>query len=137
TGFKVSGTTAGQFNIRCVPVGLDWNAFVLEGALLEIRPGAPVTLALQAMPPKPFFATYELVQIQVIAHDHYGNLVPDAAVEPLEVSPNQNHKKQTATSFLFYEEGYYLVTGRLENDPSVVAELELAIEGDPPAVTVL
>ncbi len=136
-GLKVTGTTAGKFNVRCVPVGLDWGAFVIDGALLEVLPDAPVTLALQAQPPKPFFPVYELVQIQVIAHDQYGNLVPDAPVLPLEVSPDQDHKKQSATSFLFYVEGYYLITGRLENDPSVVATLELAIEGSPPAVTVL
>ena len=136
TGLQVGGTVSGQFMVRCVPAGLDWSTFVLDEALLEVLPGPPVTLAIEAQPPKPYFGVSEVVTIVVLAEDAFGNPVPDAEILPLTVSPDQDFVATSPTTLRFFVEGYYTVTAALAADPSVTADLEVAIEGAPPAVTV-
>jgi len=136
TGFEVGGTVSGQFMVRCVPAGLDWSTFVLDEAILEVLPGPPVTLAIEAQPPKPYFGVSEVVTIVVLAEDAFGNPVPDAEILPLTVAPDENFVATSPTTLRFFVEGYYTVTAALAADPSVTADLELAIEGAPPAVTI-
>lgn len=136
-GFQVGGTLTGKFSVKCVPQALDWTAFHLDDAILEVLAGDPVSLELALQPPKPFFATLEQLTILVLAHDQYGNLVPDAEVGPLEVSPDQDWIANGPLKLRFKEEGFYTIATRLAADPSVEASLEVVIEGAPPQVTVL
>lgn len=136
TGLNVGSTVAGTYVIRCVPAGLEWSAFVLEGANLQVTPGPPVTLDLALQPPKPFFALQELVTILVVAEDAYGNSVPDAEVEEFTVSPTTDYSATTLTTFLFKEEGTFTLSTALVNDPAVTNSIDVLINGEPPAITV-
>lgn len=135
-GLNVSSTVAGTFVVRCVPAGLDWNAFILEGAVLQVVPGPPVTLELALQPPKPFFATLELVTLLAQAQDEFGNGIPDADITVVQVSPTTDFNATSLKTFLFKEDGTYTMSTSLANNPGVTASIEVAINGDPPAVTV-
>lgn len=135
-GFNVTGTITGKFAVKCVPAALDWNAFVLDEAILDVQPDAPVTMHLELQPPKPFFAVFEKFTVLVIAEDQFGNPVPNAEILPLEIDPDGFHKDFPGNALLFKEEGFFNISGRLANDPSVVDTLEVAIEGAAPTVTV-
>ncbi len=136
SGLNVGSTIAGTFVIRCVPAGLEWSAFVLEGANLEVTPGPPVALQLDLQPPKPFFASMELVTVLVVAQDAFGNAVPDAEVDAFTVSPTTEYTATTLTTFLFEEEGTFTLSTALVADPTVTASVDVDINGEPPAVTV-
>ena len=135
-GFDVTGTTSGNFAVTCVPAGLDWSAFILEKAVLEIVPGPAVSLDLGVMPPKPFFGTYEKVTLNPIAYDSYGNLVLEPELVPVWIEPDQDFIKKDELVFSFKEEGYYTLSSALANDPAQVASVEVAIEGEPPSLVV-
>ncbi len=135
-GFEVTGTNAGTYALTCVPAGLDWSAFILEKAVLEIVPASPVSLDLGVMPPKPFFGTYEKVTLTPIAHDMYGNLVLDPELLPVWIEPDQNFIEKEALIFAFKEEGYYTLSTALANDPEQVASIDVAIEGEPPTLVI-
>jgi hypothetical protein len=135
-GFSVGGTVAGKFVVKCVPAGLDWGAFVLEHAVLDITPGAAVSMDLAVHPPKPFFATYELITLLPTALDAYGNLIPNPAIQPVEVSPTQDYLSPTGTSLKFTVEGHFVITARLLDNPELADSVEVAIEGAPPVLVV-
>lgn len=136
TGLSVGGTLAGTYPVTCVPAGLDWGAFVLEKAILEVVAGPAVTLELSVMPPKPFFGTYEKLTLVPLAQDTYGNLVLEPLLSPVVVTPDEHWKDKGELSYLFQEEGFYTLTLALANDPSQAAWVDVAIEGEPPALTI-
>ena len=136
-GFDVTGTVTGTYVVKCVPVQLDWTAFSLETALLEIVPGPPVMVEVDLLPPKPFFSTYEQITLLVSARDAWDNPIPDAPIEEIEVTPGEADYKFTGdTTVLFKEEGFFTLTVRLLEDPSIWADVDVAIDGAPPTVTV-
>jgi hypothetical protein len=136
-GFDVSGTLTGKYVVKCVPAALEWTAFDLVHAVLEVLPADPVSLELVASPPAPFYPTFTVVEIQVIAHDIYDNFVPDPVVDPFEISPEGlPFTNPSDTNFIFLEEGLVTLTTRLTDDPAMEASIDLAIEGDPPTVAV-
>ena len=136
TGLTVSGTKLGKYSIKCVPAGLDWTAFVLEHAVLEITAADPATLDLVLQPDKPFYTPYEVVTVLALSEDVYGNVLADAALEPLEVDPPTGWKATSPKTFVFFQEGYFTISGRLANDPSISDSLELSIAGSPPVLSV-
>ncbi|MGB0589758.1 MAG: hypothetical protein ACPGU1_08780 [Myxococcota bacterium] len=137
-GMAVTSHVAGTYVIRCVPGDLgEWSAYVLESALLEVVPGPPVSLSIGLQPPKPYFATYELIQLVIQPKDAFDNHVPDTPVSPVEVGPGDvAHHMPEPTAILFMEDGTWTVTARLEEDPEVSDTIEIPIDGSPPSVTV-
>jgi hypothetical protein len=136
-GFDVTGTLTGKYAVKCVPAALDWTAFDLVHAPLEILPGAPISLMLSSSPPAPFYPTFTVVEILVLARDIYDNLVPDPEIDPFEITPAGTlATNPSGTNFIFLEEGPVTLTTRLLLDPSLEASLDLLIEGDPPNVAV-
>ena len=135
-GFDVTGTTAGTYALTCVPAGLDWSAFILEKAVIEVVPASPVSLDMEVMPPKPFFGTYEKVTLNPIAHDMYGNLVLEPELLPVWIEPDQDFIEKQPLVFAFKEEGYYTLSTALANDPDQIASVEVAIEGEPPTLVI-
>lgn len=138
TGFAVSGTVTGKYAVRCVPQALDWTLFALTPAVLEVTPDIPVTMQLALQPPKPFFATYEKMNLVVIARDKYDNPVLDAATLPAEVSPVGAPAKFFGEKTLsFTEEGLYTISVRLADTPTVGGSVDVQVEGAPPTISVL
>ncbi len=136
-GLSVTGTITGKYAVKCVPQALDWTLFVLDPAILEVLPDVPVALEAELSPPKPFFATYELMQVLVTARDQYDNPVPDAVVAPLEVDADPFLWKETQPlALLFKEEGIFTITVSLEDWPSIDTTIEVHIDGAPPSITV-
>ena len=135
---EVTSYVAGTYVIQCVPGDLgEWSAYILETALLEVQPGPAVSIALSLQPPKPFFATYELIQLVVKALDAYDNHVPDAAIAPIEIGPEEvEHHMPEPTAILFMEDGLWTLTARLADDLEVFDSVEVPIDGSPPSVTV-
>ncbi len=137
TGFDVTGTLTGKYAVKCVPAALEWTAFDLVHAPLEVLPGEPVSMALEASPPAPFYPTFTVVEIVVVARDIYDNLVPDAEIDPFEITPEGTPATNpSGTNFIFLEEGLVTLTTRLVIDPTLEASIELLIEGEPPNVAV-
>ena len=134
----VTSHVAGTYVIRCVPGDLgEWSAYVLESALLEVVPGPPVSLSIGLHPPKSYFATYELIQLVIQPRDAFDNHVPDAPVSPVEVGPGDvQHHMPEPTAILFMEDGTWMVTARLAEDPEGSDTVEIPIDGSPPSVTV-
>ena len=135
-GFAVSGTQAGTYTITCVPVGLNWTDFELVPALLEIKPAHPVSLEMTVQPPKPYFALTETVQLAVLAHDSYGNAIPDVGLSPIQVVPGDAHEWLDDLALAFDAEGFYEITASVATNPALTATVEVAVEGQPPVLTV-
>ena len=136
-GFNITGTVAGTYAVKCVPTALEWNAFVLVPATIEVVPDTPISLEIKLQPPKSFFTTYELVTIVPQARDQYDNLVPNAELEPIEVNPdNGQFTDTTPVTFIFFEDGEYTLTARLAVDPEIEHTVPILIDGAPPTITV-
>ena len=137
-GFAITGTVTGKYTLKCVPAALDWTSFVLEHDVLKVIPDVPITLEIVPQPPAPYYPTFEVVQLVVLAHDQYENPIVDPEVDPIELWPEDApHSTPSATSFIFFEEGTYTLTTRITEIPDLEASVEVFIEGDPPSVTVI
>ncbi|MEE2780440.1 MAG: hypothetical protein VYE15_07945 [Myxococcota bacterium] len=136
-GFDITSTVTGKYGVKCVPSGLEWNAFDLVQAILEVLPGPPVSLSVIPQPVKPFYPSFEFIHLIALAYDSYDNPIPDVEIDPLEVGPEGTiFKNPEPLTLMFYDEGLYSVTARLTEAPEIYADLELAIEGDPPSIAV-
>ena len=135
-GTVVTGTKAGMFEVVCVPVGLDWSAFEIQGAKLLIEPGLPVGLNVTLQPPKPYFFLDEVFGLLVLGYDAFGNPIPDLPLEPIEIAPDEAYTLHEDLVLSFDTEGYYDVTVTSSENPTLFTTVEVAIEGTPPDLSI-
>jgi len=132
----VSGTQAGSYHVTCVPVGLDWSAFKIEGAILLIVPGLPVTLDVTLQPPKPFFFLNEIFGLLVLGYDAFDNPIPDLELMPLSIVPDQAYDMAGEMALSFDTEGFYDITVTAADNQTLSATVQVAIEGTPPDLSI-
>lgn len=135
SGSDVSSTVAGLHAIGCRLADAD-PAVVFHDAELQVSAGAAVTLVLEPVPDKEFYKIRNSVTIEHSAFDEYGNQVPDLAITPVQVSPEEGLERLDDAEFRFTAEGVFTFSASLVDAPTVTAQIELACDGQGPAVVI-
>jgi hypothetical protein len=85
-GTQVFTTVAGTHGIKCAPVDTGVDA-KLDSATLTVLAGEPVDMLVYPKPDKDHYCLAEQVQVKHELVDEYGNVVEDAVINPIDVTP--------------------------------------------------
>jgi len=135
-GLSVSSTLTGSHTVKCVPQADDWALFELVGAVLKVVPGPPMSVKLTPVPDKPVYKVLDKLWLQVAVRDEYGNLVPDAALAPVEVVPPEGVVETQPWHFKFTTEGKRTLSVKLAEMPALGAQLVVMVDGSGPLLAV-
>ncbi len=135
-GLSVSSTLTGSHLVKCVPQAEDWALFELVGAVLKVVPGPPMKVELTPVPDKPVYKVLDKLWLQVAVRDEFGNLVPDAALAPVEVSPPEGVVETQPWHFKFTTEGKRTLSVKLADALNLGAQLTVLVDGSGPLLAV-
>lgn len=135
--FAVGGTTAGTYQVICVPATDPWDLFILEPRVLTVMHGPPTGVSLQPVPAKPVYKMFESVEFIVSAVDDFGNMVPDIELLPITYDPpDPGIIPQGEMQYKFETEGVFLFSACLTSNPAVCGTSELTVDGYGPVITI-
>lgn len=135
--FSVGGTTAGTYQVICVPASDPWDLFILEPRVLTVIPGPATGVHLQPVPQKPVYKMFESVQFIVSAVDDFGNMVADIQLSPLTYDPpDPGIIPQGEMKYKFETEGVFTFSACLADNPAVCGTATLTVDGYGPVITI-
>lgn len=122
---------AGSFDLYCEVPGA-----ISRPAELEVRPGLPATLVLARVPFQDIYARGQVIDIQRIVADRFGNQIPDALV-PTTSAPNG---QQLGDGRWRYDnDGRYEITatvqGPTEGGVPLSRSTIVVVDGNGPAIS--
>jgi hypothetical protein len=136
-GYSVSGTKVGSYQVICVPEKESWDLFILTPRQLTIIPGAATGVSVEAVPSKPTYKMFEMVQFVVTAVDDFGNIVEGVELLPMSFQPsNPGIKEKAPLKYKFEAEGVFLFTSCLAENPKVCGSREVTVDGYGPVITI-
>ncbi|MFZ4578206.1 MAG: hypothetical protein ACOYOB_07375 [Myxococcota bacterium] len=132
TGKKLESTKSGKYDVTCKAVGVGKQ----KAAVLEVKPGAPLSMTLYAKPDQPNYKMEDTIKLYGMGKDSFGNPIPDMAIEqPAAVTPTDGVQVNGGgKSYTFKEDGVYLFSGKSKDFPTLSAELELKCDSKGPLV---
>jgi hypothetical protein len=128
--------TADVYTVSC---GVD-GAQEEQGADIEVIPGLPADLTIAKVPSQAVYDTGQVVTIESIVSDEYGNVIPWA---PVEITSAPTTQSTNATPFgddrfKFDVEDTYdvtaTVTGQTLNDQTLEQTTQVIVNGEGPAI---
>ncbi len=122
---------AGSFDLHCEVPGA-----VSRPAVLEVRPGLPASLVLSRVPFQEIYARGQVVDVQRLIADRFGNPVPDAQAPTTSAPAGQ----QLGDGRWRYDnDGRYLVTatvvGPTQDDVPLSRSTVILVDGNGPAIS--
>ncbi|MCA9522777.1 MAG: hypothetical protein KC609_17505 [Myxococcales bacterium] len=131
---EVYGTRAGLYTITCTPQEA-WVRNVTEiGDTLEIVPGPPVKLEVARAPDKAGYKLSETVELSYRVYDAYGNLIPDAEIDPITLATGI--EEISPLTFGFSEENTYNVTVNVKDHPELSEVVTLIVDQTGPVIVI-
>lgn len=138
-GARATFTRAGRYDIFCDLAGTQ-----ARGAPFEVEPNAPASLLMGRIPDQPVYMVGQVIGIERLVHDRYGNLIDDVAV-PLELTAHEdNHDPHDHGQALgqgrvrFPKEGRYFVTVTVppptDGDVELTASTEILVDSSGPLI---
>jgi hypothetical protein len=136
-GLSISGTETGFYEVKCVPQADDWVLFQLYPEVLTVFPAPPALLKLELVPDKSVYKLLDKVHLQISIRDAYGNLIPDAPLQSVQLTtveglPTDGALETQPGSYKFVEEGSYRFTVVSQQDPGVMAQRVVNVDGSGP-----
>jgi hypothetical protein len=135
-GAVLSTVVSGLYAVKCVPATDPWEFFEIDGEMLLVHPGPPYEIILDPIPPKAVYQKNDSVQLLISVLDAYANLIADAPIEPIQVSPAEGVTVIGTTNFKFKDEAVYVVAVVSAEDPTVHASIEFFVDGTGPSIVV-
>jgi hypothetical protein len=134
TGYTVSATVAGEYEITCVV-----NKFPDIDKVpdtLAVVAAAGVKVELYADPEKDHYIAKDKVKILGRGFDAYGNLTGDVPLAEVSVAPQQGVDTKKENGFVFQLDGHYTFTGSALADPAWSDTLDVVVDGTGPVLTI-
>jgi hypothetical protein len=140
-GLAISGTETGIFEVKCVPQAEEWVLFQLHPQTLTVVPGAPALMKVELVPDKPVYKVLDKTHLQVAVRDMYGNLLPDAPLQPIQVTaadgtPTDGVVETQSATYKFLAEGAYKFTVVSAQDAGVKAQVVVNVDGSGPLLSI-
>ncbi len=140
-GLSISGTETGFYEVKCVPQADEWIFFQLYPEILTILPAPPALLKLELVPDKSVYKILDKVHLQILVRDAYGNLIPDALLQPTQVTtveglPTDGVVETQPGSYKFVLEGSYRFTALSQQEPDVMAQRVVNVDGSGPLLAI-
>ncbi len=135
-GAKLSTTVAGVHEIVCRFHDGDDERIDNVPAKLLVTAGAPVVVELVPVPARAVYRVGIQVIIERYAFDEYGNAVPDLTFSDVSVNPEEGLARLAGDTFRFEQDGAYLFSSALEDNPDLAGELILYCDGQGPIIAV-
>lgn len=128
---SVMATVTGDYEVTCVVMA----AAEVEGAFLSVLPALPASIVAALVPEQSIYRVGEQVTMTVGAHDRFGNLVDDVALDytssPALPSPSQ-------ARFQLEQDGAYTLTATVvsptQDDVALAASVDLVVDSAGPAI---
>ncbi|MGM0556914.1 MAG: hypothetical protein ACQEVA_11095 [Myxococcota bacterium] len=129
--------TADVYTVSCSVDGAQEE----QGADIEVVPGLPADLTIAKVPSQPVYDTGQVVTIESIVTDEYGNAIPWA---PVDVTTTPTTQPTNATAFgddrfKFDVEDTYdvtaTVTGQTLDDQTLEETTQVIVNGEGPAIS--
>lgn len=126
-------TVADVYSLSCSVSGLT----VAQSVPVEVVPDVPATLVVNAAPNQPVYGLGQVIRMNWIVTDQYGNEIPDAEVS-FSVSPGAGSESFGNGRYRFDAEGTYTITATVEGPTQGGAPLEqpvtVVINGEGPGI---
>ena len=140
-GLSISGTETGFYEVKCVPQADEWVYFQIFPQVLTVVPAPPALMKLELVPDKSVYKVLDKVQLQVSVRDAYGNLIPDAPLQPVQLTladglPTDGVVETQPGSYKFVAEGAYRFTAVAQQDPGVMAQRVVNVDGSGPLLAI-
>lgn len=140
-GLSISGTETGFYEVKCVPQADEWVFFQLYPQVLTVLPGPPALMKLELVPDKSVYKVLDKVQLQIAVRDAFANLIPDAPLQPIQVTtadglPTDGVTETQAGSYKFVAEGSYRFAAISSQDADVLALRVVNVDGSGPLLSV-
>ncbi len=131
-GLDATITKAGGYELSCAVDG----ASETESALLEVTPSIPAALVIARVPDQPVYGLGQLITIDTIVTDEYGNEITDA---PLTFSSAPGGGTAFGTGrFRYGTEGTYTITASVDgptlNMMPLTKSVDVLINGTGPSI---
>lgn len=135
-GLSLSTVVAGNYDVKCVPETDAWELYEIVGSLLQVLPGDPYELYIQQVPAKPVYRKNDTMDLLIQVLDEYANIIPDAAILPIAITPPTGVKTVNPTSYTFKEEGKYVFHIEVVDAPNVYEDLPVLVDGQGPSLII-
>lgn len=121
---------AGRYEVSCELPGVETS-----GVLLEVRPSLPASLYVARVPEQPFYAIGQVVGLERLVRDRFGNAVPSAVV-PVVSDPEGEPLGEGR--FRYAADGRYRLTATVEppteEDRPLSASTEVIVDSSRPSI---
>lgn len=135
-GLSVTTKVAGLYPVQCVPASDPWEWYELISDTLHVLPGPPATLYIEQIPPKPVYQKNDTLELAIAVLDAFANVIPDAEIDPITISPPDGVKVNGETTFQFLEEGKYVFGIVVTQAPEIHDQLEILVDGTGPDIVI-
>lgn len=136
SGVKIYSTVAATHKVKCAPV-VATGGEKLVAADFTVTPGPPVGMLVYAKPEKGNYCLAEQVQVKHELVDEYENVIEEAVLEPIIVTPEEGLEFQPnkTDKFTFMGEGNYHLEVKAA-DYDYEATLDLLCDCTGPKITI-
>lgn len=135
-GLSLTTIVAGNYGVKCVPETDAWDLYELKDAVLQVLPGDPHELYIQQVPAKPVYRKNDPMNLLIQVLDEYANIIPDASILPIGITPPSGVKVVNPTSFTFKEEGKFIFHIEVMDWPKVAEDLVILVDGQGPTLVI-
>lgn len=125
---------AGRFDVGCVVPGAS-----VQPASLEVLPALPASLVIARVPDQPVYAIGQVIEIQRLVADRFGNPITDVMVSVVSAPFGPTLGQELGDGrFRYLRDGRYLLTATVlpptHDDVPLRAEVEVLVDGNGPAI---
>ncbi|UJR84582.1 hypothetical protein [Sandaracinus amylolyticus] len=121
---------AGRFDVHC-----ELDGATSRGAELEVVPALPASLLVSRVPEQAVYAIGQVIAIERLVADRFGNTITDARVPTVSAPEGQTLGD---ARFRYLADGRYTVTATVDpptqDDVVLTAQTEIVVDGNGPAI---
>lgn len=136
SGGTLSSTKAGKYDVKCVMA----DGPTAEAAQLEVKPGAPVSMALKAKPDLKVYSPDAFITLSGLGKDKFGNEIPGMAVTKAVVEPADDVSvvvaNDGAVSYGLRNDGILTFTAASVDFPALSGSLTIKVDSTGPNMLV-
>lgn len=137
SGVSLSSIKTGLYKVVCVPQDGNLGEYKLYPATLTVYPESPAKISVELIPDKGVFNVLDSALVTVSVLDVFENLVPGAALKPLELDPPEGVAFEFAPwNVKLLGEGTVGLTVAVDEPSSLKGSATLLVKGDGPLFTV-
>jgi hypothetical protein len=136
SGMSISTTVAGDYEVLCGVA--DVEALEAEGASWVVTPGRIVQLELRLDPDSAAYKINDKVAVLGVGEDQYGNVHEGVEITDVSIVPAEQHViyGELGDNIRFTSEGFFTIEGKLTEDTSKSATIEVVVDQTPPTIII-